>query len=103
MNSIMSGLDNGSMLIAGSGQAYSSSNSLNHPNTLVGRGIYCSPHIQVCIGGYSGNGVQVGNERYYLVFQCRVNPKAIKVCSNHEYWVLNQPKDIRPYGVILVK
>ena len=49
MNAIMSGMDNSSMLIAGAGQAYSASNSLNRPDTLVGSGIYCSPHIQVCI------------------------------------------------------
>jgi hypothetical protein len=29
-----------------------------------------------------------------------VNPKKIKVCSgNNDYWVVNDPKDIRPYGL----
>ena len=49
------------MLIAGGGQAYESSNCLNHPDdVLVEGGIYCSPHIQVGLG-YSGNGVTINN------------------------------------------
>ena len=38
-----------------------------------------------------------------MILQCRVNPKKIKVCSNQTYWVINDSRDIRPYGVILVK
>ncbi len=38
----------------------------------------------------------------------RVNPNKIKVCPRskdgyYDYWVINNPEDIRPYGVILVK
>ena len=90
------------MLIAGGGQAYRNSDSLNYPSQKVGRGIYCSPHFQVCLSGYSSP-VTVQGKNYHLILQCRVNPKKIKVCSNHTYWVINDSKDIRPYGVLLVK
>ena len=33
--------------------------------------------------------------------QCRVKPTAIRVCSRNPYWVINDPKDIRPYGILL--
>ena len=37
-----------------------------------------------------------------IVFQCRVNPKAIRECpgTKNEYWVIHDPKDIRPYGIL---
>lgn len=81
MSSIVSGLNDGTMLRAGGGQAYQNTKSLNKPNEDVGRGIYCSPHIQVTFG-YSG-AIAIGGKNYHLIFQCRVNPKKIKVCSNH--------------------
>lgn len=102
MNSIMDGIDKGSMLRAGAGQAFENTYSLNKPKDYVGRGIYCSPHIQVGLGSYS-SGLGISNKKYRLIFQCRVNPDAIKVCNNNIFWVLNDSKNIRPYGVILVK
>ena len=99
----MSGLDQGQMLRGGGGQAYQSHQSLNKPAEKVGWGIYCSPHIQIPITGYVGGGIRIGTKQYYLVFQCRVNPKKIKVCTNHVYWVINDSRDIRPYGVLLFK
>lgn len=60
--------------------------------------MYLSPHIQIPLKFYSSK-----TDEYSLVFQCRINPKKVKVCSNNTYWVVNDSKDIRPYGVILVK
>ena len=42
-------------------------------------------------------------KNFYLIFQCRVNPSKIKVCPTDNYWVMNEEKDIRPYGIILVE
>lgn len=71
----------------------------------IGVGIYCTPSIRtaaefspvVCVEG----------RRLQLVFQCRVRPEAIK--RIHEevgresgaYWLINDPADIRPYGVLV--
>ena len=90
------------MLIAGPAQANQSKNSLNKPSEKVGRGIYLSPHFQVCLSSYSQS-VRVQGNDYHLILQCRVNPKKIKVCPNQTFWVLNESKDVRPYGILLVK
>lgn len=37
-----------------------------------------------------------------MILQCRVKPNKIKMASNN-IWVINQPQDIRPYGVLLIK
>lgn len=44
----MSGKKDGTMMKAGGGQSYAGSTCLNtnpHNNNLVGRGIYCTPHL----------------------------------------------------------
>ena len=101
LNCIMSGKDKGEMLIPGSGQAHLSDMARNNPKEKVGRGIYCSPHFEECFN-YS-KALSVGRKAYRLILQCKVNPKKIKVCRNEVYWVVNSPKDVRPYGVLLVK
>ena len=48
LDSIMSGKKDGTMMKAGGGQSYAGSTCLNtnpHNNNLVGRGIYCTPHL----------------------------------------------------------
>jgi hypothetical protein len=54
-------------------------------------------HIQDVLSGYINQ-----SDEYGLIFQCRVNPKAIKICNSDNIWVVNDSKDIRPYGIILV-
>ena len=90
------------MLIPGSAQLYENSTAVNNPSEKVGWGIYCSPHFQECFN-YT-RAVTVENKDYHLVLQCRVKPEKIKVCEGtEEYWVINEPKNIRPYGILLVK
>ena len=80
---------NGEMLIKAKTNAYRNSLAVNMENTKIGEGVYCSPHIQTCLAGYTGNGVEIKNEKYFLVLQCRVNPESIKVCGRNDYWVIN--------------
>jgi len=47
--------------------------------------------------------VEINGNKYCLVFQCRVNPKEVKITEEEEYWMVNQFCHIRPYGIILVK
>ena len=101
--SIMSGLSAGEMLKAGAGQQCSNYPAVNNAAELVGEGVYFSPHFQVCLKGYSRS-IKVNEKNYYMVLQCRVNPRKIKIVKGREdYWVVNESKDIRPYGVVLFK
>jgi len=74
-------------------QAYKSSKSVD--GKLVGAGVYCSPKLEIAIRYANTNALGTG-----VIVQCRVRPSAIKDCGNN-YWVINDPKDIRPYGLIV--
>ena len=73
--------------------------------TKVGKGIYCSPNVEVCTAIYMNYLEITDNEgitkKFGLVFQCRVKPNKIKITDRDEYWVINDSKDIRPYGMLL--
>lgn len=46
----------------------------------------------------------VGEKSYHLVFQCRLNPKEIRIPSEkHDYWVVRHSAAIRPYGIVLIE
>ena len=90
------------MLKAGANQAYRNDIAVNNPSAKVGTGIYCSPHFQECFS--YANPIKISDKEYRLILQCRVRPSKIKVCDGkEEYWVINDSKDIRPYGVLLIK
>lgn len=71
----------------------------------IGSGIYCTPSIKAA--AEFAPTVEVEGHQIRFVFQCRVRPQAIK--RVHEevgresgaYWVVNDPTDIRPYGVLV--
>ena len=101
LNNILIGLSNGICLRAGKGQGYQNYNCLNKPGEKVGEGIYSSPKLSVAMG-YS-NGIDVNGVKYHLVFQCRINPAALKECTKDGIWVVNDALDIRPYAILLIK
>jgi len=71
----------------------------------IGTGIYCTPKVETA-AEFSPQ-VNVDGRTMQFVFQCRVRPEAIK--RIHEevgresgaYWLVNDPSDIRPYGVLV--
>lgn len=71
----------------------------------IGAGIYCTPSITAA--AEFAPTVTFEGRVLRFVFQCRVKPEAIK--RVHEevgresgaYWVINDPMDIRPYGVLV--
>jgi len=90
-------------------------------NKKVGRGVYCTPNLQV-VECYSNGeeqhkpAVKLGGHTLFFAFQCRVRPGAIRrpirsfAPNNDEEqmgidgvfeWVINDPKDIRPYGILV--
>ena len=40
-------------------------------------------------------------ETFHIVLQCRIKPEALKITTVSDYWLINEPKNIRPYGIIL--
>ena len=44
----------------------------------VGEGIHCTPYMKDALK-YTGEGIKINGQNYYLVFQCRARSKAIKV------------------------
>merc|ERR1712107_283181 len=76
-------------------------------------GVYCSPSMAVAAryADMKGSGTTIDNRNVTFVLQCRVNPEKIKRCHDEEgdaltcnktpYWVLNDPADIRPYGILV--
>ena len=81
-------------LRAGSGQVYQNE---------VGRGIYCTPYMSDAEAYASKTTLQHNGETrtVQIVLQCRVRPSAIKKTSRDGYWVINNPKDIRPCALAL--
>ena len=76
------------------------------------KGIYCTPLVTTALDEYAYP-IDINGIKYKLAFQCRVRPSAIHVCRGptgtyqgkkvDNYWVVSDPSDIRPYGVILQK
>lgn len=79
-------------LKAGPGQACSST---------CGVGIYCTPDLAVALGYATQVQVTAGGQTHAMQFilQCRVRPEAIRRGAA-TIWVINNPRDIRPYGVL---
>merc|ERR1711904_242156 len=98
----MPGILNGGMKV-GDRQAYKDFKDAR-TGEKIGTGIYCTPNVNTA-AEYSPV-VEVDGKQVQFVFQCRVRPEAIK--RIHEevgresgaYWLINDPSDIRPYGVL---
>ena len=90
------------MLIAGAAQACAGHVAVNRTGgELVGNGIYCSPYFTTCLMGYTQPCTK-NNMTFRVLFQCRIKPEALKCTQCTDYWVINESKHIRPYGIILI-
>jgi len=84
-------------------------------NQRIGPGVYFSPHIETAEA--FTNRIAVGNKNYIVAFQCRLNPPTVLIPAkqsdivanrgnpdwDNDYWVVHNPVDIRPYGILLKK
>lgn len=69
----------------------------------MGQGYYCFPYINSILSNLKGTGVSLEGTPYYIFMQCRINPGKIRIASsNNEYWMMANPRDIRPYSVLLI-
>jgi hypothetical protein len=69
-----------------------------------GAGVYCSPNpAWLGDSGFVG-AVQLdtkqGKKSFKCMFQVAVNPASVN-CNNGDIWVVPDPKDIRPYGILI--
>ena len=96
MHQVVSNVMNGG-LIEGWLQYYQYDKCLKTGQT-IGTGIYCTPLIETAKAYTMSFQFNGGNHR--LAFQCRVKPEAVKYATQ-DYWVINNPSDIRPYGILL--
>jgi len=108
--------------IIGTGQGADSEGSIDsRDKKKVGKGVYCTPNLTVveCYSnGEEGKqpAIKLGGRTIFFAFQCRVRSGAIRrpvrdfAKNNDEEqmgiegvfeWVINDPKDIRPYGVLV--
>ena len=75
------------------------------PETLVGRGIYCSlsPRVLKQYAGDSKSKTQIKGKNFIMGFMMRVKPDKIRSPKEKEdYWVLNPTTDeIRPYRILV--
>ena len=69
--------------------------------TLFGEGVYCTPNPEKA-EKYAKEQpfVDRDDDEYVLLFLCRVRPGAYEVHST-KHWLVKDPNDIRPYGVLL--
>jgi len=98
-------------LFVGPAQVWQASNAVS--GGKVGTGVYCTPNIdEVAALEVYAKPAKASGHDVQFVMQCRVRPGAIK--KVHEpsrtfgrglkydlIWVINDPKDIRPYAVLV--
>ena len=84
----------------GNGQVHENDEDIFHKGKKVGRGVYCSPIIEVA-KGFAGQ-IDINNKKYYAVLMVRVKPKAIRCPKTQDsYWIVNGTTDeIRPYRIL---
>ena len=75
-------------------------NDINHQGKKVGKGVYCSPQINIA-EKFSGTS-EINGKTYKTVLMTRIKPSAIRECKEvKNYWVVNGTKDeIRPYRIL---
>jgi len=85
---------------SGLGQVFEYDDDIFHPGKKVGKGVHCTPIIEVA-EQYAGISI-INGIKYKTVLMNRVKPDAIR-CPKKEiyYWVVNGTTDeIRPYRIL---
>ena len=81
-------------------QIHEDHDDIYHPGNRVGRGVYCTPDIDVA-ESFSGTCI-INGKSYKAVLMARVKQSAIRSCEDQkDYWVVNGTKDeLRPYRIL---
>jgi hypothetical protein len=70
---------------------------------LYGPGVYCSPNPTFPENGYVHSvllDTQQGKKSFKCMLQVAVNPDGVNIATD-DIWVVPDPKNIRPYGIII--
>jgi hypothetical protein len=74
-------------------------------NHHYGEGVYCSPNPDFPEqDGYVDTvsfDTKQGTKKYKCMLQVAVNPDGVKFTEDENIWVVPDPKDIRPYGILI--
>ncbi|CAF1027864.1 unnamed protein product [Didymodactylos carnosus] len=68
-----------------------------------GEGVYCSPNPKFLENRYVGTvplDTRQGKKNFKCMLQVAVNPDGVN-CVKDDTWVVANPKDIRPYGILI--
>lgn len=88
-------------LKAGPRQAHENCDDIYHKNQKVGKGIYCTPKIEVA-EAYCGI-CNVNGKKYKVAFMLRIRPNPMRGCNcpdAKDYWVVNSC-DSRAYRILI--
>ena len=69
-----------------------------------GAGVYCSPDPTFPERGYVGAvecDTQQGKKSFKCMLQVAVNPDGVTFTEDAKIWVVPNPEDIRPYGILI--
>lgn len=69
-----------------------------------GDGVYCSPDPKFPEVGYVGIvacDTEEGRKKFKCMLQVAVNPDGVKFTTDKQIWVVPDPEDIRPYGILI--
>ncbi|CAF3623991.1 unnamed protein product [Rotaria socialis] len=69
-----------------------------------GSGVYCSPDPTFPEKGYVGVvqcDTQQGRKNFKCMLQVAVSPDGVTFASDNSIWVVSNPEDIRPYGILI--
>ena len=73
-------------------------------NHAYGEGVYCSPNPKFPEDNRYTRAVSIntdgGSKSYKCMLQVAVNPDGVKI-GTQDIWVVADPKDIRPYGILI--
>ena len=87
----------------GEGQIYENKKDIYHEGKKVGKGVYCTPKIEIA-ESFSGIS-EINGNKYRTVLMTRVKPDKIRSPKGKEdYWIVNGTTDeIRPYRILFKK
>ena len=87
----------------GEGQIYENKKDIYHEGKKVGKGVYCTPKIEIA-ESFSGIS-EINGNKYRTVLMSRVKPDKIRSPKGQEdYWIVNGTTDeIRHYRILFKK
>ncbi|CAF2588082.1 unnamed protein product [Rotaria sp. Silwood2] len=71
---------------------------------VYGAGVYCSPNPKIPEKQFTKAvdvNTQLGKKKFKCMLQVAVNPNGVRFVKQADIWVVPNPQDIRPYGILI--